>query len=460
MRKAGLFKMDVFALRNDVIADYANYVKSFVRIRDPHVRAFVDDELASGALWPEPLVQLNPAYAPGGSIDELVGQGLLHRQCGQIFRRGKDSDGAGEPLRLYAHQRRAIEVAATGNSYVLTTGTGSGKSLAYMVPIIDHVLRKPTQDREGHISAIVVYPMNALCNSQVEELRKFLVAGNGGGPGTVTFARYTGQESAEERSALANAVPDILLTNFMMLELIMTRPKDVDRKVMQAAKGLDFLVLDELHTYRGRQGADVAMLVRRVRERTHATDLRCVGTSATIAGAGTRAERLQTVAAVASTIFGANVDPGHVIDESIVSVTTGDHSPDSLHRRLSESPTYSRDASILLSDPVATWIEKVLGLRTEEDGTVVRAEPRDLGTAAAHLADVAGVSPAAHLRNDALKAAVRGLSLAPTKSGYRRINYRDLDVEELGSVYESLLDEQPSLRSGAGRALFTLASGG
>lgn len=290
--ESGALQNGCFALRNDVIADYANYVKSFVRIRDPHVRAFVDDELASGALWPEPLVQLNPAYAPGRwrSMNSWARVSCIGSAVKSP--RGKDSGGVGEPLRLYAHQRRAIEVAATGNSYVLTTGTGSGKSLAYMVPIIDHVLRKPTQDREGHISAIVVYPMNALCNSQVEELRKFLVAGNGGGPGTVTFARYTGQESAEERSALANAVPDILLTNFMMLELIMTRPKDVDRKVMQAAKGLDFLVLDELHTYRGRQGADVAMLVRRVRERTHATDLRCVGTSATIAGAGTRAERL------------------------------------------------------------------------------------------------------------------------------------------------------------------------
>ncbi|MBI2764925.1 MAG: N-6 DNA methylase [Chloroflexi bacterium] len=67
---------------------------------------------------------------------------------------------------------------------------------------------------------------------------------------------------------------------------------------------------------------------------------------------------------------------------------------------------------------------------------------------------------AAQLRNDALKGAARGLSLAPTKFGYRRINYRDLDVEELGSVYESLLDEQPSLRADGSRAQFTLASGG
>lgn len=150
------------------------------------------------------------------------------------------------------------------------------------------------------------------------------------------------------------------------------------------------------------------------------------------------------MAAVASTIFGANVDPGHVIDESIVSVTTGDHSPDSLHRRLSESPTYSRDASILISDPVATWIEKVLGLRTEEDGTVVRAEPRDLGTAAAHLADVAGVPPALaedHLRN----ALLAGFQATSPDTGLPLFAFRLHQFVSRGdTVYASV--EEPSRR--------------
>jgi ATP-dependent helicase YprA (DUF1998 family) len=405
--------MDVFDLRDHVVGDYASYVKSFVRIRDPQIRNFVDSELESGVLWPSPLVQLNPAYAPGGSINDLVSEGLLHPECGRIFRRGKDKNPAGEPLRLYAHQRRAIEVARTGRSYVLTTGTGSGKSLAYMVPIIDHVLRKPSGARQGRVSAIVVYPMNALCNSQMEELRKFLVAGYGDGKQPVTFARYTGQESTEERERLANSAPDILLTNFMMLELIMTRPTEIDRKVIRAAQGLDFLVLDELHTYRGRQGADVAMLVRRVRERTRATSLRCVGTSATIAGAGTRTERLQTVARVASTIFGTIVEPESVIDESLVEVTRGDPSLDALRRRLGEGPSYPEDAEGFVSDPVATWIERVLGLRKEDDGTVVRAEPRDLPAAATLLAEQAGSSSettANHLR-EALLAGFRAKSL-------------------------------------------------
>src|SRR5260370_42514450 len=77
----------------------------------------------------------------------------------------------------------------------------------------------------------------------------------------------------------------------MMMELLLTRPDPNDQKIIEAAEGLEFLVLDELHTYRGRQGADVAMLVRRVRERCGAPTMRCVGTSATMATGGTPQEQ-------------------------------------------------------------------------------------------------------------------------------------------------------------------------
>lgn len=146
---------------------------------------------------------------------------------------------------------------------MLTTGAGSGKSLAYIVPIVDHVLRRgPGRG----VQAVVVYPMNALANSQAGELTKFLGHGFPDGRGPVRFARYTGQEGDEQRRAILADPPDILLTNYVMLELILTRPDE--RGLVRAASGLRFLVLDELHTHRGRQGSDVAMLVRRVREAT------------------------------------------------------------------------------------------------------------------------------------------------------------------------------------------------
>src|SRR5713226_4708745 len=180
--------MNIFDFRNQLIGDYASYIKSFIQIRDPDISSYVQQKLQEGVLWPEPLIQLNPLFAPGESIDELVAQGVLHPGCASIFRRDKSADDdRGRPLRLHQHQSEAIHVARRGASYVLTTGTGSGKSLAYIVPIVDYVLRHGP----GHgIRAIVVYPMNALANSQMKELEKFLSPGAKKAP--VTFARYTG----------------------------------------------------------------------------------------------------------------------------------------------------------------------------------------------------------------------------------------------------------------------------
>lgn len=120
------------------------------------------------------MLQLNPTFLPGGTVDDLVGQGALHAECARIFRLDKTpADFTGKPLQLHTHQRAAILKSKDGKSYVLTSGTGSGKSLAYIIPIVDHVLRRGSG---RGIQAIVVYPMNALANSH-EELKKFLVQG-------------------------------------------------------------------------------------------------------------------------------------------------------------------------------------------------------------------------------------------------------------------------------------------
>jgi len=103
------------------------------------------------------------------------------------------------------------------------------------------------------IQAIIVYQMNALANSQFGELKKFLNHGYPDGRGPVTFRRYTGQEKDEQRKEIIANPPDIILTNYVMLELILTRPDEGG--LVRAAQNLRFLVLDELHTYRGRQGS-------------------------------------------------------------------------------------------------------------------------------------------------------------------------------------------------------------
>ena len=243
--------------------------------------------------------------------------GPLHPECARIFRIGKtETDPIGQPLQLHTHQVEAIRKARQGRSYVLTSGTGSGKSLTYIIPIVDHVLRRGS----GHgIQAIVVYPMNALANSQAEELKKFLEKGYGASPSPVRFARFTGQDQGAERQAIRADPPDILLTNYMMLELLLTRRED--RELVRAAQGVRFLVFDELHTYRGRQGADVALLIRRCRLAFGGHDFVCVGTSATMASEGASEEQKRAVASVAQTLFGTAITVDQVIGETLERAT-------------------------------------------------------------------------------------------------------------------------------------------
>jgi very-short-patch-repair endonuclease len=389
--------MDVFWLRDSVIGDYQRFIQGFLHIRDKRVRDEVDKTLADGLLWPEPWLSLNPKFTPGGTVDDLADAGLLHPECKRVFRFGKDIDptGQGSPLSLYKHQVEAIEAARAGDDYVLTTGTGSGKSLSYIVPIVDQVLREGSG---GRIKAIVVYPMNALANSQLTELEKFLCAGYPDGTGPVTFRRYTGQERDDERQDVIRNPPDILLTNYVMLELILTRTDE--RQLVAQAQDLRFLVLDELHTYRGRQGADVALLCRRVREACDAQRLQCVGTSATLAGEGTPDEQRAEVAVVASRLFGATVKPGRVIGETLERATVPpDQTPDFTARlaaAVADPGVYGPgDYTGFAADPLARWVESTIGL-AERDGRLVRAEPRTLGGddgIAAQLARETGATP-------------------------------------------------------------------
>ena len=258
--------LDVFSLRDSVVADYKRFATSFTTIHADDIRQQVEAIYAKERYWPEPLIQINPSYRRSTTIDKLAASGALDPRCAEIFRTPPTTDAPnGEPLALYKHQEQALALASQGESYVVTTGTGSGKSLCFFIPIVNAVLQEKRATAASRTRAIIIYPMNALANSQLEELDKFV--SNVPGEKPVTFDRYTGQDDAETRRRIAENPPDILLTNFMMLELLMTRQDEVDRRVMANCAGLRFLVLDELHTYRGRQGADVALLVRRVRER-------------------------------------------------------------------------------------------------------------------------------------------------------------------------------------------------
>jgi ATP-dependent helicase YprA (DUF1998 family) len=345
--------MDAFALRDRIVDDYKSFATSFTTIFAEDIRQQVDAIYAQGRFWPEPLIQINPSYRRSKTVGELVASGMLKPGCAEIFQE------TGEPLVLYKHQEQAIALAAQGESFVVTTGTGSGKSLCFFIPIVDAVLASRADGGKRRTSAIVVYPMNALANSQLEELGKFL--SNVSGQRPVSVARYTGQEKGEQRQQIADNPPDILLTNFMMLELLMTRQDDLDRHVIANCSGLRFLVLDELHTYRGRQGADVALLVRRVRERLSPDHLQCIGTSATMASEGSQIDKNRLIAGVASKLFAAAIPESNVVVETLERVTDPHVAEASMLAALGPAidagiaPTITDEA--LRGHPLTHWVE-------------------------------------------------------------------------------------------------------
>jgi ATP-dependent helicase YprA (DUF1998 family) len=407
--------VDVFEVREQLVRDYRSFTAAFVEPRDERIREFIDRQLAEGAQWPDPWLSLNPSFAGGGTVTELVEAGLLHPECDRIFRiKDHRADTGRRVITLHRHQRDAVEAGASRRSYVLVTGTGSGKSLGYIVPIVDRVLQeRGASGASPGVKAIIVYPMNALANSQMFELEKFLQYGYGKGEEPVTFARYTGQESQDERRQILAEPPDVLLTNYVMLDLVLTRP-DERRHLIAAAHGLRFLVLDELHTYRGRQGADVAILVRRIREACEAPDLQVVGTSATMASGGSTAERNATVAAVATRLFGSEVTPDRVIGETLLRATTGAESgPAELADAVERARAGGLDTATydgLAADPLAAWVESTFGIVTEPGtGALVRRAPTTVSLAAADLAEGCGAAP------EACAAAIRSVLLAGSK---------------------------------------------
>src|SRR5439155_158633 len=208
--------MDVFALRNKVVSDYRRYIESFVRIRDSRIDSYVRQEFDSGVLWPDSILQLNPAYEPGPTLDELARRGIILPDTARFFRK-RD----GSPLRLYRRQQEAIEIARRSEPYVVTTGTGSGKSLTYLVPIYDLILR--TEPHKHQVRAIIIYPMNALINSQLEALKAYAAMSP---DSPVRFDRYTGQERQAARDRILQDRPHILLTNYVMLEYMLLRPAE------------------------------------------------------------------------------------------------------------------------------------------------------------------------------------------------------------------------------------------
>ncbi len=373
--------MDIFKTHRNVVSDYSTYIQSFLRISDPAIKAKVEEELSKGKLWPEPLLQFNPSFEKISSIKELIDQGLFHQDIEDIF----------SGYSLYRHQVEAIKLGTAGSDFIVTSGTGSGKSLTYIGSIFHHLLSNPGS--EG-VVAVVVYPMNALINSQFEEFDRYKANYEkvSGREFPISFGQYTGQEKEPVRQKMRETPPQILLTNYMMLELLLTRTRE--RSIRDGIfKNLRFLVFDELHTYRGRQGADVAMLMRRILSQCE-KKTSCIGTSATMVSIGSLADQKNKVAEVATKLFGRPFKSNQIINETLTrSLQFNIKIPEK--KVLADAINAGIDASwggdILLKHPVAVWMENCVALE-ENDGVLSRRNPKRFSEIVHELEDVSGIS--------------------------------------------------------------------
>jgi superfamily II DNA/RNA helicase len=317
--------MDPFKIYKAVKEQYKSYIQTFQLFKNADIRAFVEDGINKRKmLWQEPVIQISKRFKAGLPVSELISRNWLHPNCGNVY----------HGFIPYAHQQKALEVVShKKENLVVTTGTGSGKSICFELPIVSYCLEQAAKGVKG-IKAIIIYPMNALANTQYEELAKKL---NDSG---LTIGLYTGDthHSGEEalraykevfgedavpnnseiidREQQRKTPPDILITNYVMLELLLTRNDDAALFKEEIKRNLRFLVLDELHTYSGKQGADVAFLIRRLKQKTDTKGkLLCIGTSATMASDLNGAGSSEAVAGFATRIFGEDFLGTNVVVE-------------------------------------------------------------------------------------------------------------------------------------------------
>ncbi|MCA9468582.1 MAG: DEAD/DEAH box helicase [Nitrospira sp.] len=427
--------MNIFETHSSIVSDYANYITSFLKIADPTIRERVEAELSQGKLWPEPLLQFNPSFEMAGSFNDIEGAETLHPEIRDIFKNYK----------LYRHQVEAIRLGTAGKDFIVTSGTGSGKSLTYIGSIFNHLLTNP--GAEG-VTAVVVYPMNALINSQFEEFTRYQenYQNATGQKFPISFGQYTGQEKEDAREKMREKPPQILLTNYMMLELLLTRTRE--RTIRDGIyEQLRFLVFDELHTYRGRQGADVAILIRRIRSRC-VQPVICIGTSATMVSIGTIEAQRQEVAKVATKLFGKPFSTDQVINERLTrSFSFSGIIPPrrELNNAITAGVSLSDNTEKLKTHPVAVWLENRIAL-DDRDGILVRGKPKRLAQIITALATEADLPE--EICKSFLKQLLQWISMANKQvqdagSTYTLLPFKlHQFISQTGSVYTTLEQDE------------------
>ncbi|NLH11073.1 MAG: DEAD/DEAH box helicase [Holophagae bacterium] len=349
-----------------LITEYRRFLRTTYRFLDDGLRRQFDEHLDGADLIVKgPFVTLSRDLAPGTALPDLVARG--EAETGLLDLKWPFGD---KPV--YRHQERALALARACRSFVITTGTGSGKTEAFLLGVLDGILARKRSGITG-IQAVLLYPMNALANDQLERLRR-LTRGTGT---DISFGLYTGdsdtasknlREAPAETERVTRAqirlnAPDILLTNYKQLEFLLVRHDD--REMFTPA--LRYLVLDELHSYRGALATEIACLIRRLKAhaRLQPGQLIAIGTSATVAS---RPNQQEALADFAGTLFGEELDATCILGEEYLPRREAP-------RTWVPRPPHVSDEDLLGVDPdrddsVVALAERLTGRRCPPDGPI------------------------------------------------------------------------------------------
>lgn len=316
-----------------------------------------------------PLLEINDVFKSGKSIEEMI----KDADCplSPLFRE-LEADKPNDKLHkhklpitrnLYLHQEKAIRAIVGGNNAIVSTGTGSGKTNCFLIPVLNELLREKEQGTLGKgVRSLFIYPMNALANDQMRNIREILMCYP-----DITFGAYNGGTENDEESAIAvyeamfakekvpelrhrlpNEIlsrnemkknpPNILFTNYAMLEHLLLRPKD---DVLFSNADFRFVVLDEAHIYTGATGIETSILLRRLKARISATkDTRFILTSATL---GSDSSVDEDIITFAENLCGVSFDKRYIIRaerEPYIPNATIKKYPDDLYEELADGENF------------------------------------------------------------------------------------------------------------------------
>lgn len=287
---------------------YKRYLKTMFDIKDTEYKTILKNRLEENSSFEKgPYLDVTNSFEKGKSVKDLIEEGVLSADFSKIDRLYNIPN-------LHFHQEQALRKSLQGENLIVSTGTGSGKTECFLIPLINELMREKEAGKlcDG-VRALIIYPMNALANDQIDRLRKLFI-----NYPAISFGCYTGQTRYHEetkgkdkgavdqyielngkrmddvrlqkplknerlsRDSMKAKPPHILITNYAMLEYLMLRPEDNVFFDGEKAKYWKYIILDEAHTYTGSTGIEVSMLLRRLSAKLSVPKIQFILTSATL----------------------------------------------------------------------------------------------------------------------------------------------------------------------------------